>query len=524
MAIILFGIVLLIVLGIFSVKIFGFIYNQKDFTTPLRFFLSKQLLTMVFLTMFIMLILSSMISTLNIFFLSKDLKLLFSTPLPTGKIFFWKGVEVAINSSIMVIFFSSPVLFGYLFYFSPGILTITLTLFSFLLFIITGVMIGIVTGFIIPSFISVKRLQPALSVISILFISLAVIFFRMLQPEKFGNPEILDNVLKFIKGFSTPFFSFFPFQWLSESIISVSRGEYWIYMKILLYFFSILTFLSLFLRIIGKKSYFSLYDKINRGSRVSRTSHWSGGLIKGNFGTLFKKEIRSFTRTPEQWSQLLVIGAITVVFIINMKAIPAPSAAVKNIIAYLNIGMAAFIVAGLNSRFTFTSIPMENPGIAHILSSPFNRTKILKFKIVFNLIPMLFIALSLFFIGELTLELDLVTKISGTLYLIPVVTFITVLALYFGLMAKGKNSISPQHLIISKEGISLMLWSMTYIVLTLVYMIRPLFLYYFSRLMKKDIPWSEISLWIALFFIVNIGLTLFFYIKMKKIWREKEFL
>jgi len=523
-ALILFGTALLIILGIFSVKIFGFIYTQKEFTEPLRFFLSKQLLTMIFLTMFIMLILSAMISTLNIFFLSKDLKLLFSSPIPENKIFFWKGIEVAINSSIMVVFFSAPVLFGFLYYFSPGILTISMTLISFLLFILIGVGIGIITGFIIPAFISVKRLQPVLSVISILFISLAIIFFRMLQPEKFGNPEILDNVLKFIKGFSTPIFNFLPFQWLSESMISVSKGDLPRYLRLTSYFSLLLLFLFIFLRIFGKKFYFSLYDKINRGSRGSKRSVWNRKSLKGDFGTLLKKESRTFFRTPEHWSQLLVIGAIAVIFIINMKAIPAPSAAVKNIIAYLNIGMAAFIVAGLNSRFTFTSIPMENPGVVYILSSPFKREKVLKFKLIVNLIPMLFISLSLFFTGEITLKLDIVTRVTGTLYLIPIVTFLTILALHYGLKIKGKNIISPQHLIISRNGISLMLWSMTYIILSLIFLIRPLFLYYFSKFTKREIPWNEITLWIIFFIGINLFLIILFYKKMKKKWIDKEFL
>lgn len=521
----LFGISIFVLLSIISVKIFGYIYNQSDFTLPLKYFLAEKLLTMVFLTMYTMLILSSLISTLNIFFLSKDLNLLFSSPVPSGKIFFWKGIEVTINSSAMVVFFSLPVLFSYFYYFSPSAGNIILSIFAFLLFIISGVLIGITTGFIIPGFISVKRLQPALSVTSILLISFVVIFIRMLQPEKFGNPEIIDNVLDYIGSFSTPFFKHFPFHWISNSMISISKGVYSDYINFGISFLVLILILLLLLWFFQKRFYFKLFDKLKKGiSGGRKTSPWNKRIIKGDYGTLLKKELKSLLRTPEQWSQLLVIGAIIVVFIMNMKIIPLPSPQIKNFIAYMNIGMAAFIVTGLNSRFTFTSIPMENPGIVHILASPFDRKKILKFKLGFYLIPMMILAFALFFTGEITLKLDKISRITGIIYLVPAVFVITLMAFFFSLKIKGSKALSPQHLIVSREGISFMLWSLTYIGLSIMYMIRPLYIYYFHMFTGKDIPYGEISLWIAGFLLVNFLLIYYFYREMREEWREKEFL
>ncbi|MEN8154902.1 MAG: hypothetical protein ABFR75_12860 [Acidobacteriota bacterium] len=521
----LFGILIFALLSVISVKVFGYIYNQSDFTLPLKYFLAEKLLTMVFLTMYTMLILSSLISTLNIFFLSKDLNLLFSSPIPPGKIFFWKGIEVLINSSAMVVFFSLPVLFSYFYYFSPSSGNIILSILSFLLFIISGVLLGITTGFIIPGFISVKRLQPALSVTSILLISFVVIFIRMLQPEKFGNPDIIDNVLEYIGSFSTPFFKHFPFHWLSNSMISISKGGYSDYLNFGIYFLILISVFILILWYFQKRFYFKLFDKLKRGiSGGRKTSTWKKRLIKGDYGTLLNKELKSFLRTPEQWSQLLVIGAIIVVFIMNMKVIPLPSPQIKNFIAYMNIGMAAFIVTGLNSRFTFTSIPMENPGIVHILASPFDRRKILKFKLIFYMIPMMALAFFLFFTGEITLKLDRIARISGIIYLVPAVFFITLMAFFFSLRIKGSKALSPQHLIVSREGISFMLWSMIYIGLSIMYMIRPLYIYFFHKFTGKEIPYGEITLWIAGFFLINFLIISYFYRNMRKEWREKEFL
>ncbi len=481
-------------------------------------------MTMVFLTMYTMLILSSLISTLNIFFLSKDLNLLFSSPMRSGRIFLWKGLEVTLNSSIMVIFFASPVISAYLYYFSGGAVNYILAMIHFVIFILTGVITGIILGFIIPGFISIRKLQPALSVVSILIISVVVIFLRLLQPEKFGNPDIIDNVFEYIKGLSTPFFKYFPFEWLSKSLVSLSENNHSGFYSFLLSTLILASILYFFLWLLQRKFYFPLFDKINRGSFGRNRSKWNKGIIKGDFGILFKKEIKSFLRTPEQWSQLLVIGAIIIVFIMNMKVIPLPSGQVKNIIGYMNIGMAAFIITGLNSRFTFTSMPMENPGISHIFASPFNKMKILHFKVIFYLIPMFLISFGLFFVGEIILELDKITRLSGVLYLTPVVTLITLLAFYFSLQIKGSKQLSPQHLITTREGISFMLWSLVYIILSLIFMIRPLFLYFYAKFTRGVVPLGEIFLWIAAFFLINFLLIYIFSRVMRKGWSEKEFI
>jgi len=519
-----FGILILAFLSFVSVKLFGYIYYQEDFPPELKNFLSEKLMTMVFLTMYTMLILSSLISTLNIFFLSKDLNLLFSSPMRSGRIFLWKGLEVTLNSSLMVIFFASPVISAYLYYFSMGAQNYILAMLHFVLFILTGVITGIILGFIIPGFISIKKLQPALSVVSIMIISIVVIFLRLLQPEKFGNPDIIDNVFEYIKGLSTPFFKYFPFEWLSKSLVSLSENSLSDFFSYLSATIMLMLFLYIILWQLQKRFYFPLFDKINRGSFGGRRSKWEKGIIKGDYGILFKKEVKSFLRTPEQWSQLLVIGAIIVVFIMNMKVIPLPSGQIKNIIGYMNIGMAAFIITGLNSRFTFTSMPMENPGISHMFASPFNKMKILKFKIIFYLIPMFLISFGLFFAGEIILEMDKITRLSGVLYLTPVVSLITLLAFYFSLQIQGSKQLSPQHLITTREGISFMLWSLVYIVLSLIFMIRPLFLYFYARFTRRIIPIGEILLWIGAFFLINFLLIYIFSRVIKRGWLKKEFM
>lgn len=511
-------------MGFFSIKIFGYLYYQEEFPDFFKLFLSEKILNMVFLTMFMMLILSALIATLNIFFLSRDLHLLLSSPMQSRTVFAWKAVEVGISSALMAVFFSLPVLFSFSYYFAPGIGDIAAIILVFLLYIICSVLIGIIIGMIIPAFFSVKKLHPMLSLVAIILISAIVIFLRLLRPERFGNPDVIDNLLEYMGGLNVKIFAYFPFSWISKALKYSAANDTMGYWKAVGAFVIVIFLLAGFTWFLQKRYYLKLFDKLNKGSRAGHRSPWKKPVfLAEGYSTLWKKEIKTFIRTPAQWSQLLVIGAIIIVFILNLKGIPMPHPAVKNFIGYLNLGMAAFIVAGLNSRFTFTSIPMENPGIVHLLASPFKRKKIYRFKLLFFAIPQFIIGFLLFFTGDISLHLEPFSRTSGIFFLVPVLPFLTVLSLFYSLKIEDSTHLTPEHLITSKNGISYMLWSLIYIVVSMIFMVRPLYLYYSSKIFKRAIPTFEIFLWFAGFLFLNFLLMAVIYRKSLSLWIKREF-
>lgn len=516
----LFGVGMLLLLGFFFIKIFGYLYRQPEFPLFFKLFLAEKILLMVFLTLFSMLVMSALISTLNIFFLSKDLHLLFSSPMGVGKIFLWKGVEVGLNSSIMVIFFSLPVIFSYAYYFAPSLPAVLGIWFFFLLYSVSGVLLGILLGLIIPAFFSVRRLQPILSLVSILIISLIVIFLRLLKPEEFGNPIVIDNLLEYMAGFEVKIFAYFPFAWLAKAFSLIGSGKFHDLWGIFIAFAGLILVLSAVAWFVQKKYYFYLFDRLNRNSSSRFRSTWKTGKQANAYRTLYQKEVKTFIRTPAQWSQLLIIAAIIVVFILNMKSIPMPHPSFKNLIVYLNLGMAAFIVAGLNSRFTFTTIPMERPGLVHIFASPFDREKLLRFKLIFFMIPQVILGFILFFTADLTLHLEPFARLSGILFLLPILPFLTLLALFYSLRIEESAPLTPQHLLVTRSGISYMLWSMAAIAASMIYFVRPLFLYYYNQYRHVPVPFLEICAWFSGFFLFFVIAMVFLFKRSLHLWRE----
>lgn len=523
----LLGAAILFMMTFFFLKVFGFLFHQDTFPLYFKLFLCEKILMLTFLTMFLMMILSALISTLNMFFLSRDLNLLLASPLGSRTVFAWKTIEVSVSSSIIVIFFSLPILFSYTYYFAPNPIKIIAIVSVFLLFMISGVLIGILIGLIVPAFFSVKKLQPVLSLVSILLISGIIIFMRLLRPEQFGNPQVINNLMEYMGGLNVKGFSWFPFYWTAKAINQATQGNFSAYGKEISPFIILIITLTAVLLFLQKKYYRQLVDKLNKTTGGFYHSNWKHPrLLKGklqDYSTLWKKEIKTFFRSPAQWSQLLIVGAIIIVFIINIKGMPMPHPSVKNIIAYLNLGMAAFVVAGLNSRFTFTTIPMEYPGIIHLLASPFKKEKLYRFKLVFFAIPQLIIGFILFIAGDISLHLDSFARITGIVFLLPILPSLTVLALFYSLKIEEAIPLSPQHLIASKNGISYMLWSLVLVIAGMIYFIRPVFIYYYSDYMKHPTPTSEILLWFAGFVLLNLAMITIFHKRNRAIWKRKEF-
>jgi len=518
----LLGLFFMLVLGFFFYKIFGYLAQVQEFPHVFKVFLAEKLLMMIFMTLFSMLLLSALLTSLDVFFISRDLHFLFSTPMPIRSAFAWKMLETGAYSSAMVVFFSLPIIFFYCRYFAPGAAQVLQVLLAFLLFIACGVLCGILLGLVIPAFFSVRRLQPVLSVFSIIIISSIVVFLRLLRPERFLEPNEIDNVLKYMGSLDLKVFYYFPFSWLARAMSLTAEGRgapYWKTIALLVMLATALLALILWLR---KKFYLQLFDKLNRGGKGYYKSRWRPTTLRNDYLPLWRKEMKTFLRTPAQWSQLLIVGALVAVFVINMKMIPLPHPSVRNFVSYLNLIMAVFIVSGLNSRFTFTSIPGEGPGQVHILSSPYAKVKFYRFKLLFHLLPLLLIGFALYALGDLALHFDAFTRVIALVFLPPAIIFLTLLSLVLGIETNETNPLSPEHVIISKQGISYMLWSMIYLAGGLLVLARPVGIFYWKRFTREAVPYAEIGAWFAGFLLVNFALIAYYYRRGRRAWLARE--
>jgi len=513
------GVVILGAMTWGGMRLFGALARTGDFPDYFRVFLAEKIMFMIGMVLFAMIMLSAMITTLSQFFLAEDIPLLLSTPLPHGRLFRWKIMDTLISSTAMATLFALPVLLGYTAHFCRGPAGIPSIILVFSLFLGVAALSGITLGMLLPLFISIRRLQPALSVAGIFMISGVVILLRMAQPERLFGTGAIDDVIRYMRDFDITGASGTPFYWLSRAMGAASAGEwdrFFLAAGILVF---MLAFTLCFLFLIRWRLYLPLLDKV-RSSRRFSPSRRRGSFRRGFLHAFLRKEILFFIRSPDQWSQLIIIIAITIVFILNIRAIPGGPAGMGIVTAFLNMGMAAFVVAGLNSRFAFPSMPMEGDGVIHVLASPAPREALLRAKMLLYIPPQIVLGLGIYLAGFLILELDTFMFWTGLIYLLPALIFLSLLAFRYGLEVLPGPNESPENILLSRAGITFMLFSLGFIVFTLALFVHPIAVYYLRKVRGLAPPWGIVSAWYGGYGIAVFLLCVQTLRKCHNLWRQ----
>src|SRR5207245_5355371 len=95
-----------------------------------------------------------------------------------------------------------------------------------------------------------------------------------------------------------------------------------------------------------------------------------------------------------QWSQLLLLLALVLLYLYNfsvldLQRIPYMSGFIKNVYAFVNLGMAGFVMATVAVRFVFPAVSMEGAAFWIIRSSPIALRDFLWSKFWTGLVPVL---------------------------------------------------------------------------------------------------------------------------------------
>ncbi len=112
---------------------------------------------------------------------------------------------------------------------------------------------------------------------------------------------------------------------------------------------------------------------------------------------LLVKDLKVFLRDTTQWSQLLLIVALALVYVYNFRVldldrIPYMSRTFKNGYAFLNLAMAAFVTAAVAVRFVFPAVSAEGPAFWIVRTSPVRLSSFLWSKFWTGLVPILVLA------------------------------------------------------------------------------------------------------------------------------------
>ncbi len=473
--------------------------------------LVARLLNMILLTFFSMLLFSNIVVSLSTFYLSSDLGFLLSSPIRFSSIFTVKFVETMFNSSGILMIFGVPIFIvcgqeyeaSYIYYLSIPIMLLP--------FIVIPAFIGTSTTMLLVRFFPVKRVQQVLTVFGLVLGAGLVMLFRFLRPEQLVNEIGINQMLLYIKEARIPTSPYLPSTWATEVIMSQLEPKNSTQ--------ALLNLLWLFLAAVGVYSVAlglakAIYYAGWTGKAESRTVKMvQRGKLSEKFlrqlsflhpttKSLLMKDIKLFWRDTTQWSQLLMLAALLVIYLFNIKSLPLDSlpfntTSLKNGISFLNIGLAGFVLASLGARFVYPSTSLEGNSFWVVHSAPIQYRCFLLEKFCVFLFPLLVIAEILIIISNLLLDVDGYMMLLSTVTIFIMTFGLTGLGVGMGAIYPKFINENPAQIAMSIGGILYMILSLLYIGLTIVLEAWPVYVYFSEQLFRRSSGTGEIGLYIS---------------------------
>jgi ABC-2 type transport system permease protein len=106
------------------------------------------------------------------------------------------------------------------------------------------------------------------------------------------------------------------------------------------------------------------------------------------------KEIKTFLRDQTQWTQLFLIAALLVIYIYNFDALPLEKSPIQtvylqNLFAFLNMGLALFVLTAVAARFAYPAVSLEKEAFWLVKSAPLSLRSFLRIKFFMYYLPLL---------------------------------------------------------------------------------------------------------------------------------------
>ncbi len=409
--------------------------------------LAAKLLGLVLLSFVSILILSNVVTALSSFFLARDLDLLVSSPVDWLRLYLAKLGETLLHSSWMVALTAIPILTAYGVIYHGGWLFAPYAVLTIAPLLVLPAVVGSAITLVLVNIFPARRTRDLLSIIALGAAGGVVLLFRLVRPERLARPEGFRNLLDFITVLRTPTSPLLPSEWATQAIMSQLRGAF-DPLPLALLWTTAAGFVTL-----GALMHRELFAQGFTKAQEGAERFVRGGFWRWTIGTALRplpvakrefilKDIRLFFRDTTQWSQLILLGVLVVVYIFNVKALPLFSGEqiphfYVTLVSFLNLGLSGFVLASIAARFIFPAISLEGRHMWLLRSSPLDLRALLWSKYWVGTVPLLGLALVL-------------TGVTNVLLKVPPFMMVVSLAAISGLtlaiaaMALGFGALYPQ--------------------------------------------------------------------------------
>ena len=466
-----------------------------------------KLLSMLVLTSFSFLIFSSILTSLSKLYLSRDLELVHSMPVSGNRIFVARWIESTADSSWMVILYTFPVLValgivnkaGFFFYLNTALALLSLS------FISSGISSVLVMAavFVIPA----GRMKSILLFFGFTLFLILFLVFRLLKPEQLVDPDVFSTVVVYLDTLKAPSSPLLPSTWVYDSIresISGSVQSSLFHSGLSWSFSAVILFINIFL---ADMIYFKGFSKTQTASsRVFKYKYSDfpfTGLLPGPSRAFVGKEIKTFFRDQAQWSQLLLIGALVIIYVYNFSVLPLEKAPIKtiylqNLLSFLNMGLCLFVLTAIAGRFAYPAVSSEREAFWLVKASPVKIRTVLWIKFFIYLFPLLILSEILIVATNIILKVETFMMILSFITVFLMVPGIVSIGIGFGAAYPDFKSENPAQSVTSFGGLMFMMLCAGYIMAVIILEAGPVYSIFMAAVHERAMTilewiWTVVS-------------------------------
>jgi ABC-2 type transport system permease protein len=335
-----------------------------------------------------------------------------------------------------------------------------------------------------------------------------VLLLRFLEPERLLNVRSLPDVTAFFATLQTPITPLLPSFWAGESLFAALHGQ-----LDALHLGALWT-TALALTVLARFSYARFYFTGCSKAQEARKARFTRLLLLDRLAgllpsplpgrSLFVKDVKVFLRDTTQWSQLLLLLALVLVYLYNFRVLdlerlPYISRFIKNVYAFVNLGMAAFVISAVSVRFVFPAVSSEGPAFWVVRTSPVSLRSFLWSKFWIGLLPILVMAEGLTIVANEFLGVDPFLKGLSAVAIFYMSFAIVGLAAGLGAQYPRFNAENLTQVAGSYGGISFMVLAVLFILVELALLAWPASVFLWFQYRGMDIPTWRVGMMSACF-------------------------
>jgi ABC-2 type transport system permease protein len=402
---------------------------------PVGELLIQRLLSISFLIFLGLLVFSNIVTVFSTFYLADELEFLMTKPIPKDMFFSARFVESLAQSSWVIFIFGLPIFIAAGVGIGAGPMYFLGLIGVLIPFVAIPTVIATLIGLLVTNILAANRTRDATLFLGLAAFSVIFIVIRALRPERllnvivpllYGRSEVDFWSLGLL--YLTPLAFFFVSAWAhrrfyyrgfskaqegrhGQSLVTVLRDR------------------------MLKRTYSRSRTLDERIDELSKS-----GRVGNPLREMVRKDQLVFVRDASQWSQILIVIAIVVIYLVNYKyfEIAADERLLGDVgLFFFNLAACGFVVVALSGRFLFPGVSLEGRSFWLIMQAPVSLDRFLVGKWLGGILPVLIVGQALIWSSNLLVFQNIVYAISASIIIFSITLGVSA-------MAVGLGAVYPQ--------------------------------------------------------------------------------